>query len=428
MNMLKNEDLNENETKNNYTVYIHTNKTNNKKYIGITSRTPEERWMSNGLGYRGQGFYNAIIKYGWDNFDHEIVAKGLTKDEACLMEIGLISKYDTIKNGYNQSLGGEMSCHFKFTEEQKKRISETRIIKGVAKGDKNPQYGISPIERMDAEKYLSWKEKERQILSLAREKSKIKVICVNDYKVFNSMSDAGRFYGIKPTLVSACCSKRHKSCDIDGERHYFEYYIKDKDYSIRESMIDRYENLIICVETGELFPIATDVEEKYSVDPSSVLKHCKSKKGTVRNMHFAYYKDYLLLGEDYYLKPPIKPDVKVYQLNPVNLDVVQVFDRYEDAENYIGCQRGRLSYYWNNNKYRLHDYYWCKESDYLDLKTRLPRFGVLKINPATNEIIGEYVSATHAAKENPQCDAHGIRHVLRGSLKTHKGFIWKKID
>ena len=145
-------------------------------------------------------------------------------------------------------------------------------------------------------------------------------------------------------------------------------------------------------------------------------------------MHFAYYKDYLLLGEDYYLKPPIKPDVKVYQLNPVNLDVVQVFDRYEDAENYIGCQRGRLSYYWNNNKYRLHDYYWCKESDYLDLKTRLPRFGVLKINPATNEIIGEYVSATHAAKENPQCDAHGIRHVLRGSLKTHKGFIWKKID
>ena len=56
------------------------------------------------------------------------------------------------------------------------------------------------------------------------------------------------------------------------------------------------------------------------------------------------------------------------------------------------------------------------------------QLNLIKMNLATNEIIGEYVSATHAAKENPQCDAHGIRHVIRGSLKTHKGFIWKKTD
>lgn len=425
MNMLKNNAQNENEIKNNYTVYMHTNKINNKKYVGITSRSPEERWMSNGLGYRGQGFYNAINKYGWNNFEHEIIATGLTKDEACLMEMNLISKYNTNQSGYNQSLGGEMSCHFKFTEDQKKRISKTRIAKGVAKGEKNPQYGISPIERMDTEKYQSWKEKERQILSLAREKTKIKVICVNDCNVFDSMSEAGRFYGIEPTLVSACCSKKHKSCDIDGERHYFEYYIKDKDYSIRESMIDRYENLIICVETGELFPLATDVEARYSVDPSSVLKHCKSKKGTVHNMHFAYYKDYIVLGKDYYLHPIIKPKIKVYQINPINLTIVNTFNTIEDAEKYIGCQKGRLVYFWNHNKYRFHDYYWCKECDYTILKTRLKKFGVLKVNKDTGEVLGEYVSATQAAKENPSCDAQGIRSVLRGIIKTHNGFVWK---
>lgn len=137
--MSKNNEQNGNEIKNNYTVYIHTNKVNNKKYIGITSRTPEERWMSNGLGYRGQGFYNAINKYGWDSFKHEIVATGLTKDEACLMEMNLISEYNTNENGYNQSLGGEMSQYFKFTEEQKKRISQTRIAKGAAQAAKeNP--------------------------------------------------------------------------------------------------------------------------------------------------------------------------------------------------------------------------------------------------------------------------------------------------
>ena len=36
---------------NKYCVYKHTNKTNNKVYIGITCRKPEVRWDS-GWGYR----------------------------------------------------------------------------------------------------------------------------------------------------------------------------------------------------------------------------------------------------------------------------------------------------------------------------------------------------------------------------------------
>lgn len=34
-----------------YTVYIHTNKINNKCYIGITCKKLEERWRTNGSGY-----------------------------------------------------------------------------------------------------------------------------------------------------------------------------------------------------------------------------------------------------------------------------------------------------------------------------------------------------------------------------------------
>lgn len=90
-----------------YTVYAHV-APNGKRYIGITSVKPEQRW-GNGLSYSSNAhFTNAIKKYGWNNFEHLILEKGLTQDEACKRERELIAFYDSAnpKKGYNKDLGG----------------------------------------------------------------------------------------------------------------------------------------------------------------------------------------------------------------------------------------------------------------------------------------------------------------------------------
>ena len=90
-----------------YCVYKHTSPSG-KAYIGITCRAPEERWHG-GAGYcRNRYFYNAILKYGWVNFTHEILAENLTHDEACAAEIALIAAYDSTNpaRGYNLAPGG----------------------------------------------------------------------------------------------------------------------------------------------------------------------------------------------------------------------------------------------------------------------------------------------------------------------------------
>lgn len=87
-----------------WTVYAHI-APNGKMYVGITSDNPEHRW-NHGNGYKSnRHFTNAIRKYGWDNFQHEIIASGLTAQEAGHMEQLLIAQLDLTddKKGYNKS-------------------------------------------------------------------------------------------------------------------------------------------------------------------------------------------------------------------------------------------------------------------------------------------------------------------------------------
>lgn len=92
----------------NYCVYMHT-APNGKRYIGITKQDVERRWRG-GLGYRrNHHFFDAIVKYGWDNFLHEIYAKNLTQKAAEAIEIELIARYKTKdrRYGYNHTDGGD---------------------------------------------------------------------------------------------------------------------------------------------------------------------------------------------------------------------------------------------------------------------------------------------------------------------------------
>ena len=84
----------------NYCVYLHSFP-NGKKYVGIT-KDIEKRW-TNGLGYKdNSAMWSAIIKYGWDNIEHKILAKNLTKASALEIERVEIQNFDSIKNGYNR--------------------------------------------------------------------------------------------------------------------------------------------------------------------------------------------------------------------------------------------------------------------------------------------------------------------------------------
>ena len=113
-----------------WTIYMHTNLINGKRYVGITSKKPpEKRWRKDGSGYKKQSlFWNAIQKYGWENFKHEIILRDEPLDFAKKVERCLIKHYKTRnkKYGYNLTDGGEGMNGWVPPEEWRRKQSENK--------------------------------------------------------------------------------------------------------------------------------------------------------------------------------------------------------------------------------------------------------------------------------------------------------------
>ena len=123
-----------------YYVYKHTNLINGKVYIGKCYRKPSYRWGIDGSGYlrcsRGHSkadqrhFAFAIKKYGWDNFQHEILYEGLTAEEASRFEAMMIAKYESNKptKGYNMTKGGE-GCAGRIVSKKTRELLKESLTK-----------------------------------------------------------------------------------------------------------------------------------------------------------------------------------------------------------------------------------------------------------------------------------------------------------
>ena len=98
----------------NYYVYTHTSPSQ-KVYVGITKNI-KQRWGFNGEHYTWKQkngeymhkpFALAILKYGWENFQHTIILENIPKSEAIYAEKYLIRWYKLHNLSYNITDGGE---------------------------------------------------------------------------------------------------------------------------------------------------------------------------------------------------------------------------------------------------------------------------------------------------------------------------------
>ena len=97
-------------------IYKYTNNINHKVYIGQSINLEQRKsghksaaFNPNASDYNSQ-FHQAVRKYGWENFSYEVIAEISNEEYSQKMlddlEKYFINYYDSYKNGYNATEGG----------------------------------------------------------------------------------------------------------------------------------------------------------------------------------------------------------------------------------------------------------------------------------------------------------------------------------
>lgn len=216
-----------------YIVYKHT-APNGKSYIGLTCQTLERR-ARGGLGYKEcTAFYNAILKYGWDNIEHEVLESGLTFEEACERERYYISYFHSLTTecGYNLENGGRVNC--RMSQETKDKISKTltgrkgtphteeskRKLSEATRGKKSPPRSEEYRKKLsESLKGRVFTEEHCRHISEGKKGTQAgknnprarKVRCVELDIVFDTIKEAGEFVKGSPKNIISVCAGRLKT-------------------------------------------------------------------------------------------------------------------------------------------------------------------------------------------------------------------------
>lgn len=120
-------------------IYRITNTTNQKFYIGKTTRTLQKRWREHcraakrGTSYR---LYNAIRKYGIDSFIVEVVEEV----PSYLLNEREVYWIETLSPVYNMTSGGDGQTGLTHSTESKMKMRDARLRLNT-KGINNPFFG-----------------------------------------------------------------------------------------------------------------------------------------------------------------------------------------------------------------------------------------------------------------------------------------------
>lgn len=178
----------------NHTYYIYTHTSpSGKVYVGQTVDI-SRRWGYNGEHYKNKkkdgtyvqnAFARALLKYGWDNFEHKVLLEGISKSEADYAEKYLIKWYKLHNQSYNITDGGEGTCglHPPLSKEAREKLIVFLHTTPPMKGKHHSEETKKKISKAFKGKKLSEERiKQMSEISKGREHSEEAKVKMSEYR------------------------------------------------------------------------------------------------------------------------------------------------------------------------------------------------------------------------------------------------------
>lgn len=266
-----------------WTVYAHI-APGGKMYVGMTGIKPWQRW-GYGHGYKDiPRFYNAILEYGWKNIQHEIVASGLTKEEASHMEKLLIEKLDLTNPefGYNTMIGNEP-----MQDTLLKQSASIKAFYAEHGAYPNPRQGTGVLQTMQYRNNDSYKGNMEKSPGSAR-----RIKCIDTGIEYDSVVNAALATGIPRNHIYAnALGARTNAGGMQWEYveppHRLNHIMSEKYRENKRGIKNGRARSVMCLETGEIFDTCQDLALKLGVVKSKVSNFMHGSKKHL-GLHYEY--------------------------------------------------------------------------------------------------------------------------------------------
>lgn len=317
-------------------IYKITNLVNNKVYIGQTTykRGFKDRYNSAGIPiekvYKHHNKFKkenksfnkhllySIEKYGFDTFEVcEVFDVAFSQDELNIKEQCWISIYKSINPsyGYNSQSGG---LNFKVSEQTKEKMRNNNI------GKNNPMYGVHRYGKDNPNYGKRWTKEQREHLSKYKKENPVnnkKIVCLNNRKIFNSISEASEYFNIGTGTIVNCLKHRIKTIGklkegIPLQWMYYDDYITKSERELQvifklNTSGNKDFDPIICIETGIVYESHSIATKKLNKNTNAIGNCCKGYTQTAYGFHWKYIKD---LTEEEYINYNIEEKLRELDL------------------------------------------------------------------------------------------------------------------
>ena len=259
-------------------VYLLTDTTNGKQYVGQTTKTLRERIKRH---KHDKLIVDRVFNaHGWENCKIEILEECETYDELNRLEQEWIAALDTLNpNGYNFDKGGLGGHGHKLSEEAKRRISQKNTGKKRTEAER---------QKISAAVTENMKNPElRRRLSEANKGKKLsKERCENQSKARRGKKHKEE----TKTKIGASNKGSHHSEET------------------RRKMSEEHTQhpgprKVLCVETGVVYDAIIDAARAYDIPQNCIVNVCRGRLMTAAKCHWIYF-------DECPLQPDGSPDLE----------------------------------------------------------------------------------------------------------------------